>query len=88
MNRQPQEERPDDCLYVTPHADFRWVQRAHEFDRMPNHAWHRSKPVELNYLGFDRVRYDEQTETLLCVNNKTLVTILRAKYESFAAINR
>lgn len=68
------------------HADLRWIQRAHELEHRAGQAWHRAKTVLLDSREFDRVRYDEQTDTLLCVNGKTLITVLSAEYESFAPI--
>jgi hypothetical protein len=69
---------------ITWHADLRWVQRAHEFECRPHRAWKRADPVKLQSGDFERVRYDEQTETLLCVNGRTLITVLSAEYETFS----
>ena len=70
-------------LSISSHADLRWVQRAHDFDRRLERAWEESKPVSIDYRDFDQVRYDSQTETLLCVRDNTIVTVLRAAYEDF-----
>lgn len=75
-----------DCVDTSAHADLRWVQRAHEFHYRPSQAWNRAEVVELESRDFDTVRYDEQTETLLCVNDGTLITVLSAAYETFSPV--
>jgi|AntRauTorcE11898_2_1112593.scaffolds.fasta_scaffold32840_2 hypothetical protein len=71
-------------IRISCHADLRWVQRAHSFDCPLHQAWDRANTVTPKYRDFDRVRYDEKTETLLCVNGQTLVTVLSAEYETFS----
>lgn len=73
----------DGSVTITCHADFRWVQRAHEFYCRPCQAWSRAEPVVLQSNAFDCVRFDSQTETLLCVRDNMLVTVLSAEYERF-----
>ena len=71
-------------IRISCHADLRWVQRSHSFDCPLRQAWDRGDTVTLKSRDFDRVRYDEQTETLLCVKGQTLVTVLSAEYEIFS----
>lgn len=68
---------------ITWHADFRWVQRAHEFNCRLHRAWSRAEDVQLHSNDFDRVRHDAETGTLLCVRNGELVTVLVAAYEQY-----
>ena len=70
-------------LSITPHAKLRWLQRTHNFTASPADVWERATAVDLKSAHFGEVRYDEHSETLLCVNESTLVTILSAQYEEF-----
>jgi epoxyqueuosine reductase QueG len=75
------QSRAADTLTVSSHGDLRWVQRSHEFECRPQQAWRRAQPVTLTGGNFDRVRYDAETETLLCVDGGVLTTVLWAPYE-------
>lgn len=78
----------EDAIEVSTHAALRWVQRTRAFEQRPQQAWRRSDAVRLEYGEFDRVRYDTETDTLLCAREKTLVTVLNASYEQFEPISR
>ena len=71
-------------LSITTHAKLRWLQRTHNFTASPADVWERATQVDLESAQFGEVRYDEASETLLCVNESTLVTILSAQYEEFS----
>jgi hypothetical protein len=71
-------------LSITPHAKLRWLQRTHNFTASPADVWERATAVNLESAQFGEVRYDERSETLLCVNESTLVTVLSAQYEEFS----
>jgi hypothetical protein len=69
------------------HAELRWLQRAREFERTPESAWRTGDVCNLERpCGFSEVRYDTQSETLLCVTGQTLVTVLSAEHETFSRI--
>lgn len=69
-------------VYVTAHAKLRWVQRSQEFSRTLESAWQNSEVCNLKRpCGFSEVRYDTQSETLLCARDGEIVTVLYAKHE-------
>lgn len=70
-------------LSITTHAKLRWLQRTHNFSASPADVWERATPINLESAHFGEARYDELSETVLCVNESTLVTVLSAQYEEF-----
>ena len=84
LNQQTNTTKSSVDIEISSHADLRWVQRAHDFDRRLDYAWAEARPVDLKDREFDRVRYDNQSETLLCANGNTLITVLIANYETFS----
>jgi hypothetical protein len=75
----------DQRVRASTHAKWRWVQRAGDVDRRPATVWHSARRVDLERpCGFSEVRYDSETETLLCVRDRHIVTVLNAAQEPVA----
>lgn len=76
---------PDQQVRASAHAEWRWLQRAGDVDRRPATVWHSARRVELRRpCGFSEVRYDSETETLLCAQDRHIVTVLNAAQEPVA----
>ena len=72
-------------LSTSSHGALRWQMRGNQPEVSVNVVWHRAKPVTLYRAhGFSEVRFDEDSDTLLCRSGPTIVTVLCADREAFS----
>lgn len=62
--------------FGTLHADFRVLQRTHEFDKTLTELWDEGVPCEVNHHGYDEARVLPSHEIVMLVENGKVVTVL------------
>lgn len=75
----------EQTLCTSNHGRLRWQMRGGQPDIPLDSVWHRAIGVTLHRPhGFSEVRFDRDSDTLLCRTEETIVTVLCANQESFS----